>query len=68
MEDAPTYIKDKVIAKRIMECLRNTQLFSNCDQDFLHSVARDSVLKSLPEGTIVTSTDIKSSWIHVILR
>lgn len=68
MNDAPTYVKDQVILKRIMKGLYKTPLFYNCEQDFVHSVAGQAVLNILPENGVITKADIKSSWIHIILR
>lgn len=68
MNDAPSDIKDKVVLKRIMKRLYNTPLFQDCDEEFVHSIAADVVLKTLPEDAVVTTADVQSSWIHVILR
>lgn len=68
MNDAPSHIKDKVVLQRIMKSLYNTPLFQDCDEEFVHSIAADAVLKTLPETAVVTTADVQSSWIHVILR
>lgn len=62
------HIKDRVVLKRVTEGLNKSLLFQDCDQEFLHCVAENAVLKTLPPGGEVAGTHIKSSWIHVILR
>lgn len=51
-----------------MKGLYKTTLFQDCDQDFIHSIAAQANLEILPEDALITTANVKSSWIHVILR
>lgn len=51
-----------------MKGLYKTTLFKDCDQNFVHNIASHASLDILPENALITNADIKSSWIHIILR
>lgn len=51
-----------------MKGLYKTPIFSDCDQDFVHNLASHAKLKILPENSLITASDVKSCWIHIILR
>lgn len=51
-----------------MKGLYKTQLFQDCDLEFIHCIASEATVQVLPENTLITTADVKSSWIHIIMR
>lgn len=51
-----------------MNGLYKTQLFQDCDLEFVHCIASQANIEVLPKDTLIVTADVKSSWIYVILR
>lgn len=68
LRDAPDYLKEKIIQKRIIDGLQLAPFFQECNEEFLKSVALRATLKVLPPGAVLCTANNKPSWMHIITK
>lgn len=53
---------------RVVDHLKRTPLFQDCDNYFLHCAAKLSTIRTLPPSAVILSANSKSTSVHIIMR
>ena len=64
----PTFLRNEVVLKRIVDSLTLVEMFRDCDEQLLWNIAAACSVSVLPPGTCITREDTFCENVNVILR